>query len=552
MKDVMRPSENGVGGAYHSADVQAGIGVLDSDGPADAFVLAATRCRESVHVLRDDTTGAFTVAFGDGAGALDATRPHLAHLATLPPLYPEWLGSSEFLETHGVRFPYVSGAMAHGIATPRMVLAMARAELLAFYGSAGVPLEEVRANILAIQRELEGSGASWGSDLIHTPHDPALEDELVELYLRLGVRRVSASAFMRLTPAVVRYACTGLSLGDDGKIQRTNHLFAKLSRPEIARLFMSPAPADIVAALVQRGLLSQAEAALAVRVPLAEDITVEADSGGHTDNRPMTALLPVMFGLRGELQATHRYERPLRIGAAGGIGTPGAVAAAFGLGASYVMTGSANQSSVEAGTSDLAKEMLASAEMTDVAMAPSPDMFEMGVKVQVLKRGTMFAPRASLLRELYRTYGGLDDIPADTIARIEREIFQRPLKDVWEETREFFAARDPREVERANRDAKHKMALVFRWYIGLASHWAIQGVPARKMDYQIWCGPAMGAFNRWVRGSFLADLANRSVVQIALNLLEGAAIVTRAQQLRSFGLPVPDAAFDYTPRRLAC
>jgi PfaD family protein len=184
-------------------------------------------------------------------------------------------------------------------------------------------------------------------------------------------------------------------------------------------------------------------------------------------------------------------------------------------------------------------------------MAPSPDMFEMGVKVQVLKRGTLFASRAGLLRELYRLHDRLEDIPAETVARIEREIFQRPLADVWEDTRRFFEARSPREIERAESDPKHKMALVFRWYVGLASHWAIEGVAERKADYQIWCGPAMGAFNRWVRGSFLADLEHRSVVQVALNLLEGAAVFTRAQQLRSVGLPVPDAAFRYMPRYLA-
>lgn len=548
MLDVISPivSESGTIGTCYGADDGFGTDVDCSPG---ALVQASLRCRESVQVLRDHSTGRLAVAFGDRIDGLDAAY---SPVATLPPVYPEWLGSAEFLQTHGVRFPYVSGAMAHGIASPRLVLAMARAELLSFYGSAGVPLEEVEANVLGIQRDLEGSSASWGSDLIHTPHDPALEEALVEIYLQRQVRRVSASAFMRLTPAVVRYACTGLSLGEDGTIRRDNHLFAKLSRPEIARLFMSPAPADIVATLARRGALSEEEATLAAQVPLAEDITVEADSGGHTDNRPMTALLPAIFGLRSELQATHGYRRALRVGAAGGIGTPGAVAAAFALGASYVMTGSANQSAVEARTSDLAKEMLASAELTDVAMAPSPDMFEMGVKVQVLKRGTMFAPRASLLRDLYRAHAGLEDIPADMVARIEREIFQRPLKDVWDETRAFFAARDPREVERADRDPKHKMALVFRWYIGLASHWAIEGVAARKMDYQIWCGPAMGAFNRWVRGSFLADLSNRTVVQIALNLLEGAAVITRAQQLRSIGLAVPDAAFEYAPQRMAC
>ncbi len=183
-------------------------------------------------------------------------------------------------------------------------------------------------------------------------------------------------------------------------------------------------------------------------------------------------------------------------------------------------------------------------------MAPSPDMFEMGVKVQVLKRGTLFASRAGLLRDLYRAHEGLDDIPKETVARIEREVFQRPLGDVWAETRRFFETRSPREVERAEKDPKHKMALVFRWYVGLGSHWAIEGVQERKMDFQIWCGPAMGAFNRWVRGSFLAELEHRSVVQVALNLLEGAATLTRAQQMRSFGLAVPDAAFRYAPKYL--
>ena len=94
------------------------------------------------------------------------------------------------------------------------------------------------------------------------------------------------------------------------------------------------------------------------------------------------------------------------------------------------------------------------------------------------------------------------------------------------------------------------MALCFRWYLGLSSRWAISGDPARRMDYQIWCGPAQGAFNDWVKGSFLEPVGQRSVVQMALNLLEGAAVLTRAQQLRSHGLPVPSEAFRFVPRPL--
>lgn len=61
----------------------------------------------------------------------------------------------------------------------------------------------------------------------------------------------------------------------------------------------------------------------------------------------------------------------------------------------------------------------------------------------------------------------------------------------------------------------------------------------------------MGAFNRWAKGSFLAEQKNRGVVQIAKNLLEGAAVITRAGQLRSFGLPVPAASFQFKPRLLS-
>lgn len=67
------------------------------------------------------------------------------------------------------------------------------------------------------------------------------------------------------------------------------------------------------------------------------------------------------------------------------------------------------------------------------------------------------------------------------------------------------------------------------------------------MDFQLWCGPAMGAFNDWVKGSFLEPPEARTVGQIALNLLEGAAVITRAGQLRTFGAPVPAGAFDYRP-----
>ncbi|MBK7582988.1 MAG: PfaD family polyunsaturated fatty acid/polyketide biosynthesis protein [Myxococcales bacterium] len=476
--------------------------------------------------------------------------PTFPLLAVLPPLYPEWLGDRSFCEVHDTRFPYVTGAMANGIATTALVINIARAEMLGFFGAAGLSLARVEAAIDELTREL-GDDYPWGTDLIHSPDEPALENGLVDLYLRRGVRRVSASAFMRVTPSVVRYSASGLTLDPRGSVRRENHLFAKISRPEVAQAFLMPPPQEILGALVAAGSITTEEAALASRLPLAEDIICEADSGGHTDNRPLTALVPIITALRDRVVAEQGYSRPIRVGAAGGLGTPTAVAAAFALGAAFVLTGSVNQGAVESGLSEEGRGMLASAGLADVSMAAAADMFELGVKLQVLKRGTLFAPRANRLYELYQAHASIDAIPAEDRARIEKDIFRMSLDEVWEHTRAFWSAREPKELALAERDPKHKMALCFRWYLGLSSRWAINGQSERRADYQIWCGPAMGAFNDWVKGSFLEPAENRQAVQIARNLMEGAAVITRAQQLRSYGVPVPAAAFNFRPRPLS-
>jgi trans-AT polyketide synthase, acyltransferase and oxidoreductase domains len=514
-----------------------------------AVVARLARIREPLYILRDPSTGLVGLAGPDAAGTVASGQYEV--LGSLAPLFPEWLGDRSFTEVHGLRFPYVVGEMANGIASTDMVIAAARTGVLGFFGSAGLSPERVEAAIDTIEAALGPAGLPWGMNLIHSPHEPGLESATVDLFLRRAVRRVSASAFLALTPNVVRYACTGLRQAPDGSIVRQNHVFAKISRPEVAEPFMSPAPPAMLQALVSQGHLTAEEAALAARVPLAEDVTAEADSGGHTDNRPLTALFPTILGLRNTLVVRHGFTRPIRVGAGGGLGAPAAVAAAFALGAAYVMTGSINQSAVESGLSEAGRAMLGQAGLADVIMAPAGDMFEMGVKVQVLRRGTMFAARGTWLYELYSTYPSLEALPEAVRARLEREIFQRPIAQVWADTEAYFRQRDPQQVARAAEDPRHRMALAFRWYLGHSSRWAIAGDPARRMDYQIWCGPAMGAFNAWVAGSFLEPVAHRTVEQIARNLLEGAAVITRAQQARTCGVPVPPDAFSFAPRPLA-
>lgn len=520
--------------------------------PADLVTIARS-FREPVFLVRGPDGG-----LGAGVGGTFLSAGGSAGdpvVGVLPPLYPEWLGDRSFCEVHGLRFPYVTGAMANGIATPAIVIAMARSGMLGFLGSAGLSHQGIAERLDQIEAALGGSGLPWGANLIHSPHEPALEMGTVELFLKRGVVRAEASAYMALNPMIVRYAFTGVRRAADGTIVRKNFVFAKISRPETAKRFMSPPPAEILDGLVKAGHLTAEEAALARALPVAEDVTVESDSGGHTDNRPLGSLFPDILLVRDACVAQHG--RPIRVGAAGGLGAPGSVASAFALGAAYVLTGSVNQGCVESGLSAEGRAQLAQAGIADVAMAPAADMFELGVKVQVLKRGTMFATRAHKLYEVYTSYPSMEAIPADERARLEKEIFQAPLDEVWKGTEAFWAKRDPAEVEKARKDGKHRMALVFRWYLGLSSRWAIAGdAPGsigagRKMDFQIWCGPAMGAFNDWVKGSFLEPVAARTVVQVAANLLEGACVLTRAHQLRAAGLPVPAEAFRFTPRPLS-
>jgi PfaD family protein len=434
--------------------------------------------------------------------------------------------------------------MAGGIAGKELVLAMGRAGMLGYFGAGGLPLEAVEVALGEVAAA--SAGRPFGFNLLHNPAEPTVESRTVDLYLAHGVRDVDASAFMGLTPSVVRYRLSGIH-EVDGRVVVPNRLTAKVSRPEVAEPFMRPAPDTMLAELVAAGALSEAQARLARTVPVAEDITAEADSGGHTDRRPLSVLIPLFRRLADRVTAEQGYATRVRVGAAGGIGDPWSLAAALQMGADYVMTGSVNQCTPEAATSDVVKEMLAGAGYADVTEGPAPDMFEIGAQVQVLGRGTMYAQRAARLFDLYKGCESLETIPPAERARVEKQIFLRPIDEVWAETEAYWRSRDPREVERAAREPRHRMALTFRWYLGMSSRWARTGDAARKRDFQVWCGPAMGLFNDWVRGSALEPVAARGVVAVAEALLAGACGALRVQAARTAGVPLPPGAEGLRP-----
>ena len=481
----------------------------------------------------------------DGTITIGNRQPNASDLLPLigyaPALHPKDLGDQEFKKSHNLRYAYVVGAMANGITSVEMVQEAGRNGMIGFFGAAGLLPDEIEAAITRLQ---EGMGSQpFGFNLIHSPIDPALESATVDLYLRRGIKLVSASAYLDLTLPLVYFRVNGIYRDGDGKIICPHKIIAKVSRVEVARKFFSPPPEKFLRQLLNQGLISAEQAAFASEIPMADDLTVEADSGGHTDNRPALTLLPTMLALRDEVAAHYNYPQSVRIGLAGGIATPQATAAAFALGAAYVLTGSINQACIESGTSGIVRQMLAEADQADVCMAPSADMFELGVKVQVLKRGTMFPLRAAKLYELYCRHNCYEEIPAKQRETLEADFFKCSFSEEWQQTKQFFARRDPKQIELAENKPKHKMALVFRSYLGRSSNWANSGDSSRKIDYQIWCGPAMGAFNHWAKGTFLEKSENRRTATVAMNLLFGAAVATRMNWLRSQGISLLQSAY---------
>ena len=196
------------------------------------LVLLAVKTASSAHLEGDELLQRIVdvrlplqlVADADGTIGISAQPAFGEHEATtpcglLPPLFPEWLGDRRFLDVYGTRFPYIVGEMARGIASEEMVIAAARHDILAFFGSAAIRARAHRPRRRAPYRNARsGANIPWASTSSTRRPTPALEAALVDRYIANGVRVVSASAFMGLTQNVVRYAARGLRRAPDGSI----------------------------------------------------------------------------------------------------------------------------------------------------------------------------------------------------------------------------------------------------------------------------------------------------------------------------------------------
>jgi trans-AT polyketide synthase, acyltransferase and oxidoreductase domains len=453
-----------------------------------------------------------------GSVTLDAAGPEkdataCAHFS------PSKLGCNQFKKDYNLTYAYLAGSMYRGISSTEMVVRLAKAGMLGFFGAGGLGTDELEEAILCIQKELT-NGEPYGINLLHNLTDSQREEQKVDILLKHGVTTIEASAFLSITPALIRFRAEGLRRETTGAVTSRNRIIAKVSRPEVAEAFLSPAPERLIGKMVQENRLTEEQARLLREIPVADDLCVEADSGGHTDAGVAFTLLPAMLKMRDQMMSKFGYRKKIRIGAAGGIGTPEAAAAAFVLGADFVLTGSINQCTMEAGTSAAVKDLLQQMDVQDTEYAPSGDLFELGAKVQVLKKGLFFPARANKLFELYRFHDSLEEIDEKTRAQLEEKYFRCSLAERYQELQSHSS---PEEAAKAELNPKKKMALVFKSYFSRCTQLALSGAHEGRVDYQIHCGPALGAFNQWVKGTALEHWRNRHVDELGIHIMTGTA-----------------------------
>ena len=210
---------------------------------------------------------------------------------------------------------------------------------------------------------------------------------------------------------------------------------------------------------------------------------------------------------------------------AGGIGTP-AAAAAFIMRADFILMGSINYCTVEAYAHPTIKDILQKIDIQDTTYAPAGDMFELGAKVQVLKKRILFPIRANKLYQIYLQYNSLDEIPSNISKQVQKNYFKKGFYEVWEETKKYLIQKGQlNQIKKAENNSTIKMALVFHWSFGYSLKVIASGDLSYKVDFQIQVGASLVAFNQWVKGTELENWRQRYVNKIGHKLMKETAVL---------------------------
>ena len=122
-------------------------------------------------------------------GAISQEGKGLELLAMVAPLTAKQLGDTTFQKDYNLKYCYKTGAMANGIASEALVIAMGKAQLLGSFGAAGLVPRRVKEAIDTIQQALPTQ--TYAFNLIHSPNEKALEAGAVSYtHLTLPTKRI--------------------------------------------------------------------------------------------------------------------------------------------------------------------------------------------------------------------------------------------------------------------------------------------------------------------------------------------------------------------------
>ena len=268
-----------------------------------------------------------------------------------------------------------------------------------------------------------------------------------------------------------------------------NHLFAKISRPEVARRFLAPAPPEMLDALVAAGQLTRGGGR-----PRAARA---AGRGRHRRGRlrrphrqPAAgrALPDASPALRDELAAAHGYAPPIRVGAAGGLGTPARGGRGVRAGRRLRADRLGEPGRRRVGPLGRGQALLAAGRHRRRDHGAGRRHVRAGRQgAGAAARHAVRAARAAAATSSTSRHASLEAIPAGERDAAREGDLPAPLDDGLASRRErFCAARDPRQIERAERATRSTAwRWCFRWYLGQSSRWAIAGdadAPGRLPD----------------------------------------------------------------------
>lgn len=425
--------------------------------------------------------------------------------------------NTKFNIEYDLKYPYLVGGIERGITSKEMVVKCGKHNILSFLGTKRMNIEKIRESIVYIKKHLT-NGEAFGVNITYDPLDTELASKVVDLCFEYDVKNIELCGYHYMPKYIIRYKFNNLKYKNN-KVICNNKIFLKTDRLNDLEQLMEPASEEVLESLTKERLITDAEKRLLKNVSVIDALTISCESGGNMYKSNILNVLPTAINIRDSKVKEQGYDNNIYIGVAGDIGTPESVAIMFLLGADYIVTDSINQCSIESSLSDLTKDLLQQAGIEDTIYVPDADNFEIGAKIPVLKRGVMFPSRANKLYDLYRYYNSYYQIDKKLREHIEKNYFRKTFDEYYEECKR----NEPIEkIDIIEKDEKKKMALVFKQYLIEAASYGQEGLEEEKMNFSIYCSPALGAFNKYCNGGEMENWRNRSITKIAEILMHDA------------------------------